>query len=228
MAHQLCSIRGYCWLVAVLLISWQSLAVKAETIKTETFKTETLKAATILVVGDSISAAYGLDVKLGWVNLLQVKLNNSGYPHYQVINASVSGNTTGDGVGRLPELLNVHQPDIVIIELGGNDGLRGYPIKIMTRNLQKMVDLSLAAKTKVLLAGIEIPPNYGSQYTALFRQGFQTVAQTNSIVFLPFILEGVATVPELMQNDGIHPVAAAQPRMLNNVWDYLQPLLISQ
>jgi acyl-CoA thioesterase-1 len=223
MAHQLCSIKWYFWLVAVLLISWQSLAVKAETIKTET-----LKAATILVVGDSISAAYGLDVKVGWVNLLQVKLNNSDYPHYQVINASVSGNTTGDGAGRLPELLNVHQPDIVIIELGGNDGLRGYPIKIMTRNLQQMVDLSLAAKAKVLLAGIEIPPNYGSQYTALFRQGFQTVAETNSIVFLPFILEGVATAPELMQNDGIHPVAAAQPRMLDNVWDYLQPLLISQ
>ncbi|MFT6102745.1 MAG: acyl-CoA thioesterase-1 [Granulosicoccus sp.] len=209
--------------MAVLLISWQSLAVKAETINTETLNT-----ATILVVGDSISAAYGLDVKVGWVNLLQLKLNNSDYHHYQVINASVSGNTTGDGVGRFPELLNVHQPDIVIIELGGNDGLRGYPIKIMTRNLQQMVDLSLAAKTKVLLAGIEIPPNYGSQYTALFRQGFQTVAETNSIVFLPFILEGVATAPELMQNDGIHPVAAAQPRILHNVWNYLQPLLIAQ
>jgi acyl-CoA thioesterase-1 len=212
------SFKRYCCLVAVLLISWQSLAVKADV--------DAIKTGTILVVGDSISAAYGLDVTMGWVSLLQTQLNNSGYKHYQVINASVSGNTTGDGVGRLPKLLKVHQPDIVIIELGGNDGLRGYPIKIMTRNLQKMIDRSLAAKAKVLLAGIEIPPNYGAQYTGLFRQGFQTIADTNSIVFLPFILEGVATDPTLMQNDGIHPVAAAQPKMLNNVWDFLQPLLL--
>jgi acyl-CoA thioesterase-1 len=178
-----------------------------------------------LVVGDSISAAYGLDVNTGWVNLLQEKLNASGYKHYQVINASISGNTTGDGLGRLPELLRRHQPHIVIIELGGNDGLRGYPIKIMQRNLQQMIDLSTAAKSKVLLAGIEIPPNYGPQYTALFRQGFQTIADSNDIVFLPFILANVATDSELMQNDGIHPTAAAQPQMLDNVWPYLQTLL---
>jgi acyl-CoA thioesterase-1 len=193
------------------------LAVKAEPSKVDTIN--------IVVLGDSISAAYGLDVKTGWVSLLQEKLNSSGYKHYQVINASVSGNTTGDGLARLPALLNVHQPDIVIVELGGNDGLRGYPIKIMTRHLQNIIDLSLSAKAKVLLAGIEIPPNYGAQYTALFRQGFHTIAETNNIRFLPFILEGVATNPELMQNDGIHPVAAAQPRMLNTVWEYLQPLL---
>jgi acyl-CoA thioesterase-1 len=213
MSHRVHRFRRYGWLVGLLLISWQSLAVKAET---------------ILVVGDSISAAYGLDVKTGWVNLLQMKLSADGYKHYQVINASISGNTTGDGLGRLPELLKVHQPKIVIVELGGNDGLRGYPIKIMTCNLQKMVDLSAVSKAAVLLAGIEIPPNYGSQYTALFRQGFQTIAEANNIVYLPFILEGVAANPELMQSDGIHPVAAAQPRILNNVWEYLQPLLLAR
>ncbi|MFT7387598.1 MAG: acyl-CoA thioesterase-1 [Candidatus Endobugula sp.] len=212
------SVTKYCCFVGLLLISVQSLVVKADT-------THTHNTNIILVVGDSISAAYGLNMQEGWVSLLQMQLDSDGYQHYQVINASISGNTTGDGVGRLPKLLKVHQPEIVIIELGGNDGLRGYPIKIMTRNLQKMVDLSVAVKANVLLVGIEIPPNYGSYYTGLFRQGFQTIANTNNIAFLPFILEGVAIDPTLMQNDGIHPVAAAQPKMLSNVWDYLEPLL---
>jgi acyl-CoA thioesterase-1 len=179
----------------------------------------------ILVLGDSISAGYGIELSKGWVALLQQKLLAKNYSH-QVINASVSGNTSADGLKRLPNLLKHYTPNIVIIELGGNDGLRGYPIKLMKKNIQSMIDLSQKNNAEVLLAGIEIPPNYGQRYTTLFRDAFQDLATTNSnIQYEPFILEGVATKPALMQSDGIHPTAKAQPQLLNNIWDDLMPLL---
>ena len=182
----------------------------------------------ILVVGDSISAAYGIQQSQGWVSLLEKKLIEKNFSH-EVVNASVSGNTSADGLRRLPKLLKQYNPSIVVVELGGNDGLRGYPVKLMKKNLQKMIDMSQSKSAEVLLAGIEIPPNYGVRYTTLFRDVFQTLAATNShIQFEPFILDGVATKPELMQADGLHPTAEAQPQLLVNIWDNLYPLLTSK
>lgn len=197
----------------------------------QVFSANTTKS--LLVLGDSISAAYGIKPEEGWVALLDKKLQTE-KKAYEVINASVSGNTTGDGLGRLQALLKQYQPDIVIVELGGNDGLRGYPIKLMESNLERIITLTQNSKAKVLLAGIEIPPNYGQRYTSAFRQGFINVnnrinkrATTNKdkIAFLPFILKEVGTNPQLMQKDGIHPTAGAQPMILDNIWPYLEPLL---
>jgi acyl-CoA thioesterase-1 len=185
------------------------------------------KRPIILIVGDSISAAYGMKQNLGWVVLLEQRLTAQNFS-YEVVNASVSGNTSADGLRRLPKLLKQYRPNIVVIELGGNDGLRGHPIKLMKNNLQQMIDLSLKNNAEVLLAGIEIPPNYGVRYTTLFRDAFRSLAATNNnIQYDPFILDGVATEPELMQSDGIHPTAAAQPQLLINIWDDLYPLLIN-
>ncbi|GLS24654.1 arylesterase [Marinibactrum halimedae] len=182
---------------------------------------------TILVVGDSISAAYGLDEKQGWVHLLNKRLQSGEYKDFLAVNASISGNTTGDGLGRLNPLLKAHQPSVVIIELGGNDGLRGYPVKIMERNLRTMISKSQAAGARVLLVGIEIPPNYGERYTQLFRKTFNTVATDTNVLFVPFILDKIATQADLMQDDGIHPTSEAQPMLLDNIWPKLEPLLKS-
>lgn len=179
---------------------------------------------TLLVLGDSISAGYGINPEQGWVNLLQQRLNQQGLD-YRVINGSVSGNTSGDGLSRLGPLLKEYRPAIVIIELGGNDGLRGYPLKTLENNLSQLIDASRASGAKVLLAGIEIPPNYGKRYTDQFRATFAKVAASKEVPLLPFILEQVATNSALMQNDGIHPTAAAQPQLVDNVWPVLQPLL---
>lgn len=183
-----------------------------------------VKADSILVLGDSISASYGIDPNDGWVSLLQDKLEREKY-NYTVINASVSGNTTGDGLARLPALLEQYQPSIVILELGGNDGLRGYPIKIKKKNLQTMIDLSQQHSAKVLLAGIEIPPNYGQRYTDLFRNSYLELDRNNDIAFLPFVLKGIATNKNLMQEDLIHPRAEAQPLILENIWLVLEKIL---
>lgn len=180
-------------------------------------------AKSILIIGDSISAGYGMALEESWVSLLQQRLASEG--GYRVINASISGNTTTMGVGRTPSLLEKYQPDIVIIELGGNDGLQGHPLQVMEANLSKMVELSKAAGAQVLLAGIQIPPNYGPRYTREFFAVFPRVAEAQQIPLVPFILEGVATVDGLMQQDGIHPNAEAQPILLDNVWPYLEPLL---
>jgi len=179
----------------------------------------------IMILGDSISAAYGLDIEEGWVALLEQRLGNKPDYNYQVINASISGNTSGDGLGRLPLLLKQYSPEIIVIELGGNDGLRGFPVKILQRNLQAMIDMSQAANAKVILAGIEIPPNYGQRYTDLFRKTFQTVADNNDVVFIPFILENIALRPELMQDDGIHPTKEAQSILLENIWPAIEGLM---
>ena len=178
---------------------------------------------TILVVGDSISAGYGIELEQGWVNLLQQKLAKLG--DYDVENASVSGDTTQIGVARLPTLIKEHQPDIVVLELGGNDGLRGFPLKVMETNLRKMIETTQASGAKVLLVGIQIPPNYGPRYTDQFFQTYFKLADEYKIPLVPFILDKVALEPELMQDDGIHPTAEGQPILLDNVWPVLQPLL---
>lgn len=179
---------------------------------------------TLLVLGDSISAAYGIETEQGWVNLLARRLK-AFETDVTVVNASVSGETTGGGVVRLPGSLERHAPDVVVIELGGNDGLRGYPIARIRDNLTRMVSMAREAGADVLLIGMFVPPNYGERYMNGFHQNFHSVAAEADIPLVPFLLEGVATVPGLMQDDGIHPTADAQERLLDNVWPTLAPML---
>jgi len=179
----------------------------------------------ILVFGDSISAGYGLPrVEQGWAALLQAKLQEEGYG-YQVVNASVSGETTAGGLARLPRALNVHHPAIVILELGGNDGLRALPVAQMRDNLSRMAGLAATAGAKVLLLGMRIPPNYGPEYTAEFARVYADLARDQKLPVVPFLLNGIALSPDLMQADGIHPNQAGQPKLLDAVWPALKPLL---
>lgn len=177
----------------------------------------------ILVLGDSLSAGYGIELKQGWVSLMADKLEEN-YP-YQVINASVSGETSGGGLARLPALLKEHKPALVILELGGNDGLRGHPVNIMQQQLESIIKESQGAGAEVLLLGMHIPPNYGQRYAERFHQVYTQLAKQCELAFVPFFLEGVATNRELMQRDGIHPTAEAQQTMLDNVWAVLEPWL---
>jgi acyl-CoA thioesterase-1 len=170
----------------------------------------------ILVLGDSISAAYGMSLQQGWVALLAQQLKDQHPQQYTVVNASISGETTAGGLRRLPPLLQEHQPAVVIIELGANDGLRGFPLGTLRRNLMTLVRTSQDAGAKVILLPMEIPPNYGARYTSGFRQSFVQVAQETDSAITPFLLEGVATDPALMQGDGIHPTLQAQPKLLHN------------
>ena len=182
-------------------------------------------APVILVYGDSISAAYGLgNVGEGWVELLKTRLKEQDYV-YQVVNASVSGETTAGGLARLPRALQVQHPKILVVELGGNDGLRALPIAQMRGNLTQMVTLATAIGAKVLLLGMRMPPNYGPQYTEQFSRVYAQIAHDEHLALVPFVLDGVALTPTLMQDDGIHPNAAGQPRLLENVWPALAPLL---
>ncbi len=176
---------------------------------------------TLLVVGDSLSAAYGIERDAGWVALLAERVAHRA----EVVNASISGETTGGGATRLPELLRQHDPDIVLLELGGNDGLRGLPPSQMSANLEGMIEKSQAAGAQVLMLGIDIPPNYGDAYRQAFTGVFRELAESHEVPLVPFLLEGVALDPDLMQDDGIHPTAEAQPRLLDNVWPSLAPLL---
>lgn len=178
----------------------------------------------IMVLGDSLSAAPGVPHKANWVYLLQQRLEQKGYP-YQVVNASVSGDTTMAGLSRLPNAINTHKPHIVIIELGGNDGLQALPPSEMHKNINKMIALAKNAKAKVLLCGVRIPPNLGQAYVDKFLAVYQDAAQDNHVTLVPFILNGVATIPELMQADGIHPNERGQPIVMENVWAGLAPLL---
>jgi acyl-CoA thioesterase I len=179
---------------------------------------------TILVFGDSLSAALGIRPEQGWVALLVQRLQTQGYG-YQVVNASVSGETSAGGLERLPRSLQLHAPDIVILELGANDGLRGLPVNVMRDNLARMVQLSQAAGARVLLVGIRIPPNYGPRYTAEFERVFPDLANQYHLPLVPFLLEKVALVPDLMQADGMHPNARGEAPVLDTVWPYLEPLL---
>jgi len=186
------------------------------------------KQTTILVMGDSLSAGYGIKVEEGWVTLLQQELakkQQGDAINARVINASVSGETTSGGLTRLPAVLSQHKPDIVIIELGGNDGLRGQQLNIMQQNLQAMISASQTAGAKIILAGMQIPTNYGPRYTKQFREIYPTLAEKNKTALIPFLLEGVATHSNLIQQDGIHPTAEAQPLILKNVLPVLMPLI---
>lgn len=181
-------------------------------------------AGTVLVVGDSISAAFGLDTRQGWVTLLEKRLIEQNFDH-QVVNASISGDTSAGGAARLPALLTEHQPELVIIELGGNDGLRGQPPAQLQQNLAAMVQQSQKIGAKVLILGMRLPPNYGVRYTTAFAEVFPKVASETDSALVPFVLEGIGGVPSMVQSDGIHPTAEAQPRLLDNVWPMLKPLL---
>ncbi len=179
-----------------------------------------VSAATILVLGDSISAAYGIDKGEGWVQLLANRVARQ-CPGVAVENASVSGETTAGGLFRLPQLLERHRPEIVIIELGGNDGLRGLSPAHMQNNFQRMVDKVREAGGMPVLLGMLMPPNYGAAYQQAFAQVFETVARERNVAFVQFFLTGVGDRPELMQADGVHPTAAAQARLLDNAWPVL-------
>jgi acyl-CoA thioesterase-1 len=201
------------WLPVLVfwLAAWSSLSARAE-------------APVILVLGDSLGAAYGIPAEQGWVSLLQRRLAERGFPH-RVVNASISGDTTGGGLSRLPAALERDRPAIVILELGANDGLRGQPIMTMAANLSRLIELSQKAGARTLLAEMRIPPNYGPSYTQKFQATFGQLAKHYDIPLIPFLLDGVAGDTALIQDDGLHPRAEAQQRILDNVWTVLEPVL---
>lgn len=178
----------------------------------------------ILILGDSLSANFGIDVKDGWATLLQQRLDGI-QPGYRVVNASISGDTTRGGLGRLPAALAAHRPAIVVIELGANDGLRGFPLAQPRRNLGRMIQLVQAQGARPLLVGMRLPPNYGPRYTADFHAMFGSLSEEFGVPLVPFLLDGIATDYRLMQADGIHPTAEAQRLILDNVWTHLEPML---
>ncbi len=178
----------------------------------------------VLVVGDSLSAAYNMDLDASWPRLLEQRLADRGRPH-RVVNASITGDTTQGGLTRLPRLLERHSPDWVIIELGGNDGLRGLSLDVTRSNLETMVRLSQASGARVLLTGILLPPNYGQSYTEQFEALYGELAARYDTLLVPFFMERVALVDGMMQADGIHPNASAQPVLLDNVWTVLWPAI---
>ena len=184
-----------------------------------------VSAKTILIVGDSLSAAYGISPKQGWVQLLQQRLDQQYPKQHKVVNASVSGETTSGALARLPKLLQTYQPQVVVIELGGNDGLRGQPPQMIQNNLAQLIQLSQKNKATVLLFGMKIPPNYGTAYSAAFEKNYQVVSQQYKIKLLPFFLDGVAGHKNLIQNDQIHPNAKAQPMLLNLAYPYIKGAL---
>jgi acyl-CoA thioesterase-1 len=179
---------------------------------------------TILVFGDSLSAAYGIRPEQGWVALLAQRLQSQGYG-YQIVNASVSGETTEGGLERLPRALQLHQPGVVVLELGANDALRGLPLNVTRTNLGKMIEMIQPTGARLLLVGIRIPPNYGPRYTEEFAGIFPALAKQYHLPLVPFLLQDVALNPARMQEDGMHPNAAGEPPVLDTVWPYLKPLL---
>lgn len=178
----------------------------------------------ILVLGDSLSAGYGVKLDATWVALLDRRLAAQGYG-YRVVNASISGETTGGARGRLPRALQLHQPSIVVLELGGNDGLRGLPLKQVRGNFEYMIEQAQAAGAKVVLVGMRMPPNYGAEYADQFHALYGELAKKYSLPLVDFFLDGVALDDGLMQPDGIHPTAAAQPKLLDNLWPALLKVL---
>lgn len=179
---------------------------------------------TLLVVGDSISAAYGVPSETAWVELLRERLSGQGLD-WQVVNASISGETTDGGLRRLPGLLEKNDPDIVVIELGGNDGLRGFPPNVIESNLAGMIELAQDSGAVPLLVGMQIPPNYGQRYTRMFADLFPTLSNRYGVPLVPFFLDGIYDQDGLMQSDGIHPTEEAQPLLLDNIWPRLEPLV---
>jgi len=185
---------------------------------------EAAQAPVLLVLGDSLSAAYGLPLDQGWVSLLQSRIDERDLPH-QVVNAAISGDTVAGGLSRLPTLLTDHQPAIVLIELGANDGLRGFAPSQIEDDLVTLVEQVQATDAQVVLIGVRLPPNYGPAYTERFQRLFANVAERTRVDLVPRLLAGVADDLALMQADGLHPTAEAQPLVLDNVWPVLEPLL---
>jgi acyl-CoA thioesterase-1 len=181
-------------------------------------------AATILVFGDSLSAGYGMPQERSWPTLLEARLREAKSP-YRVANASVSGETTAGGAARITGALATHRPQIVVLQLGANDGLRGQDLDAMRRNLERMIDASRRAKAQVLLVGMRLPPNYGTAYTGKFQQVYADLARATKIAFVPFLFEGFADNAAYFQSDHVHPTSAAQTLMLDTVWKNLKPLL---
>jgi acyl-CoA thioesterase-1 len=181
-------------------------------------------AETLLIVGDSLSAAYGIPVETGWVALLQQQLAAE-HPGWKIVNASISGDTTANARARMPQAVSTHQPDIVVLELGGNDGLRGLSLDAMRDNLAAMIELAQAHNAGILLIGVDLPPNYGPRYTEKFRAVYQSLTVDYRIALLPSLLDGVGTRTELMQTDGIHPNGKAQSQIAERVRQSLEPLL---
>ncbi|NWO08399.1 MAG: arylesterase [Alteromonadaceae bacterium] len=179
---------------------------------------------TLLVLGDSLSAAYGVPTQTAWVQLLQNRLEKEN-PGWQVVNASISGETTDGGLRRLPRLLEKHNPELVVIELGGNDGLRGFPPDVIESNLADMVEQVKSAGATPFLVGMKMPPNYGRSYNQAFTRIYQSVSDRYGATLVPFFLEGIYNQDGMMQGDGIHPTEQAQPLLLDNVWPRLEPLL---
>jgi len=207
----------------VLLLALSSF-VPFHVLAQDTLVANTDNGPAIIVLGDSLSAAYGMEISQSWPSLLQGRLRGNGYAH-RVFNSSITGDTTQGGLARLPRLLNKHQPDIVILELGGNDGLRGLPIEVTGQNLSSMIEQSQSAGARVILAEMRIPPNYGRTYTQKFNSMFTDLSGQYGITLLPFLLQDIALEPGLMQADGIHPTASAQPMILEQVWAVLRPVL---
>ena len=203
---------GRRFLLASLLMAVSALSANA------------VQAATILIFGDSISAAYGIQREQGWVALLERRLASYG-PQFRVVNASMSGETTGGGLARLPKALADHDPDLLIIELGGNDGLRGYPVANIRRNLARMIEAADPRRRGVLLVAMQIPPNYGPRYTRAFREVFTDLSKRYDVALANDFIEAVALQPDMMQDDGIHPTAAGQPLLLDALWPTIKRLL---
>ncbi|WP_292016739.1 arylesterase [Marinobacter sp. HL-58] len=178
-----------------------------------------------MIFGDSLSAAYGVQTEEAWVALLEERLEEEGLDQWQVVNASISGETTDGGLRRLPRLLDKNQPDIVILELGGNDGLRGFPPDVIRQNLASMIEQVNDAGARALLVGMQIPPNYGQRYTRAFADIYPELAEEQETELLPFFLDGIYDQEGMMQDDDIHPTAEAQGRLLDNVWPVLEPML---
>ena len=186
--------------------------------------TEAARAPVVLVVGDSLSAGYGIELRDAWPTLLQQRLRQQGYPH-TVVNASISGDTSAGGRARLADALKRQTPEIVILELGANDGLRGLSLSATRANLAAMIQTTHATGARVLLVGIHLPPNYGPEYTKKFHAIYHDLARAHHLALVPFLLDGVVLNPALMQSDGLHPRAVAQPRLLDNIWPKLLSLL---
>lgn len=184
-----------------------------------------VSAKTIMILGDSISAGYGIQAQQGWVHLLQKRLEQQYPKQHKVVNASVSGETTSGALARLPKLLQIHKPQIVVIELGGNDGLRGQSPLLIQKNLAHLIQQSQKAKATVLVFGMKIPPNYGTAYSKAFEKNYKIVSQQYKVKLLPFFLEGIAGKKNLMQQDLVHPNANAQSILLNNAYPYIKGAL---
>ena len=197
-------------LLAVMLLVWSGVASAA--------------SRPVLVLGDSLSSAHHVATESGWVHLLEVRLQQSKNPR-PVVNASISGETTSGGLARLPKLLADNQPALVVIELGANDGLRGLPLAEIRANLTALIEASRKAGAAVVLVGIELPINYGAQYRDGLRAMYRDLAQEFNLPLVPFLLAGVALDPDLMQDDGLHPKAEGEPKVLENVWPVLEPAL---